>query len=202
MELVFSLLVALLVVAFVDEFHRDTVPGGGIANLLRDSPTFSVPINQGLAAKGLTPGLTLYSNFFRDAQTAVDPGDPVNFVAAAVGQRPILMQQVVGGGTLPDGTKSLPDQVIPNSATQRLFAASGAAATRYATPGQTPLPAGKVAYINFIYGDHGSLLDPSGTANTALTNGGTTQEMQTEAVAFALARGQVVTIANPQVIQP
>ena len=179
-----------------------SVPGGGIADLLRDSPTFSVPINQGLAAQGLTPGLTLYSNFFRDAQTAVDSGDPVNFVAAAIAQRPILMQQVVGGGPLPDGTASLPDQVIPNSATQRLFAAAGASAVQFHTAGTTPLAPGKGAYVNFIYGNHGSLLDPSGTANTALTNGGTTQEMQTEAVAFALARGQAVTIVNPQLIHP
>jgi hypothetical protein len=53
-----------------------SVPGGGIADLLQNSASFSTPINEGLAAKGLTPGTTLYSSFFRDAQTAVDPGDP------------------------------------------------------------------------------------------------------------------------------
>jgi dienelactone hydrolase len=180
-----------------------SVPGGGIANLLRDSPTFSGPINAGLAAQGLTPGLTLYSNFFRDAQTAVDAGDPVNFIATAVKQRPILFQQVIGGGPLQDGTASLPDQVIPNSATARLLAAVGSAHTqRYKGAGTLPTAAGTLSYVNFIYGTHGSLLDPSGSANEQPFNGGATVEMQTEAVGFALAGGLAVTTQNGALLQP
>lgn len=178
-----------------------SVPGGGIANLLRDSPTFSGPINAGLAAQGLTPGLTLYSNFFRDAQTAVDAGDPVNFIAAAAAQRPILFQQVVGGGLLPDGTAALADQVIPNSATARLLAAA-TKTQKFSSAGTVPTTAGTLNYINFLYGKHASLLDPSGTTNTLPTNGASTVEMQTEAVAFALAAGQAVTTANAPLLQP
>ena len=178
-----------------------SVPGGGIANLLRDSPSFSGPINAGLAAQGLTPGLTLYSNFFRDAQTAVDSGDPVNYIAAAVAQRPILFQQVVGGGPLQDGTPSLPDQVIPNSATARLLTAAGPT-QRYMGAGTVSTTAGTLSYINFVYGTHGSLLDPSGPANEQPFNGGATVEMQTQAVGFAVARGLAVTTQNAALLQP
>jgi hypothetical protein len=45
-------------------------------------------INNGPAAKGLNPGFTLYEQFFRDAQTVVDAGDPVNYIAAAVARAP------------------------------------------------------------------------------------------------------------------
>jgi hypothetical protein len=149
----------------------------------------------------LVPGATMYDNFIRDFQTALDAGDPLSYVAAAVANRPILLQQVVGGGLLPDGTTSLPDQYVPNSATRRLITA--ASFSRF-TPGQTPLPPHTGGYVNLIYGWHGSLLDPTGTSNTAATNGATWLEMQTEAVTFALARGQLVTVgaAYPNVVQP
>src|SRR5205823_2868097 len=49
-------------------------PGGELAQLLRDSPTFAPLIDAGLAAQGLLPGTTLYEQFFRDAQTVIDAG--------------------------------------------------------------------------------------------------------------------------------
>ena len=42
------------------------MPGGGMTRLLQDSPTFGPQINAGLAAQGVTPGTTLYAQFFRD----------------------------------------------------------------------------------------------------------------------------------------
>src|SRR5262245_12806540 len=95
-----------------------SVPGGGVAALLRDSPTFGPRINAGLQALGLIPGTSLYANYFRDVQNIVDAGDPLNFVTLATQQRSVYFQQVVGGSGTP---ASLPDQVIPNSATQRLI---------------------------------------------------------------------------------
>jgi hypothetical protein len=187
-----------------------SVVGGTQAYLGRDSVIFGPPTNAGLAAASggaAVPGATLYDNFFRDEQTAIDSGDPVNYVAAAVAARPILMQQVVGGGLLPNSTSALPDQYVPNGSTQRLIAAANF--TRV-TPGQTPLAAGHGAYVNFIYGWHASILTPASNAAgttspiTGPTDAATFFEMQTEAVAFALARGQAVTIgaASPAVIQP
>jgi hypothetical protein len=169
-----------------------SVPGGGVAALLRDSPTFGPRINAGLQAQGLLPGTTLYAQYFRDVQNIVDAGDPVNFVAAAAQQRSIYFAQVVGGSGTP---ASLPDQVIPNSATQRLIAAitaSGQAFPRV-VPG---VPVVGDGYVNFVAGDHGSLLSPTASPQA-------TVEMQTEAVTYTATVGTIVANpANAAVIQP
>jgi pimeloyl-ACP methyl ester carboxylesterase len=191
-------------------------PGGGIAQLLIDSPTFAPEINAGLEAQGLAPGTTLYAQFFRDAQTVVDSGDPINFIALASAAHPIHMLQVVGGGSVSGCTATLPDQVVPNSATQRLITAS-----QYGPLGLSRIPAplapgaqvdtngtppGFRAYLNYVVGSHGSIIDPTGCPAA-------TVEMQTEAVSFtgvpippagvpANTPGTLLLIANPTVLQP
>ena len=155
------------------------MPGGEVAQLLRDSPTFAPVINAGLAASGLQQGTTLYEQFFRDAQTVVDAGDPINFIALATTNHPIHVIQVAGSAT------SLPDQVVPNSATQRLILAGGL--TQVHPPGAagtSPLH----VYVNFTAGSHGSILDP--TSSPAATT-----EMQTEAIAFALTSGTQLPVS-------
>jgi hypothetical protein len=164
-----------------------SVPGGGIAALLRDSPSFAPRINAGLQAQGLIPGTSLYAQYFRDVQAIIDAGDPLNFIASTVAQRTIYLQQVVGGSGTP---ASLPDQVIPNSATARLIAAAGAALPRV-LPGAPRVGSG---YVNFIAGDHGSLLSP--TASAAAT-----VEMQTEMAAFTVT-GNTINVVNAAVVQP
>ena len=164
-----------------------SVPGGGVAALLRDSPTFGPRINAGLQAQGLLPGTTLYAQYFRDVQNIVDAGDPLNFVSVTAAQRSIYFQQMVGGGGT---TPALPDQVIPNSATQRLITAitnnglAGGLPFPRAVPGT---PVSGDGYVNFIVGDHGSLLNPA--ANAAATG-----EMQAETVVY--------TAGNPLVPIP
>jgi hypothetical protein len=181
------------------------MPGGGLANLLRESPAFSPQINAGLAAAGIMQGTTLYEQFFRDAQTAVDSGDPVNFIAQATALHPIHLIQVVGGGSSP------PDQVVPNSATQRLIVASSygpAALTRIpapAAPGPVQDAGGFRAFVNFVVGDHGSIINPA--ASPAAT-----QQMQIESITFTgqpivgvfpqTPPGTTMLIANPTVLQP
>jgi len=176
-----------------------SVPGGGIAALLRDSPTFGPRINAGLGALGLQPGTTMYAQFMRDVQNIVDAGDPLNYVASTAAQRTIYFQQVVGLNPPPP----LPDQVIPNSATQRLItavqASIGAANFPRVVPGT---PRAGSGYVNFIAGDHGSLLSP--TASAAATG-----EMQTETVIFTagapgpIPPGTIVPGAlTPTVVQP
>jgi hypothetical protein len=162
------------------------VPGGGVAELLRDSPTFGPRINAGLQAQGLLPGTSLYAQYFRDVQNIVDAGDPLNFVTQTAAQRSIYFQQVVGGGT----PTSLPDQVIPNSATQRLITAITNNGLAGGLPFPRAVPGTPVAgdgYVNFVVGDHGSLLSPA--ASPAATG-----EMQTEAVIY--------TAGNPAVPIP
>ncbi|MGO9802386.1 MAG: hypothetical protein ACLPTM_11290 [Steroidobacteraceae bacterium] len=194
-------------------------PGGVVTRLLEDSPSFAPEINAGLEAQGLLPGTTLYAQFFRDTQTVVDSGDPVNYVAAATAMHPIHLLQVVGASPTPAGctpaspaTAGCPDQVVPNSSTQALITASqyppaGLTAellTRIpapATPGAqlnaSGTPPGFRAYVNFINGDHGSIIDFADPAVTL--------EMQGEAISFALSNGEeiLVTTAVPStVIQP
>jgi len=157
------------------------VPGGGLAGLLRDSAALGPVINAGLAAKGLNPGTTLYEQFFRDAQTAVDAGDPVNYIAATVAARPVLVTQVLN------------DSVVPNSATQRLIAAAPFVKT--ATPGFNPVGAGTGTWVHFTSGFHGSLLSPA--ASLAVTT-----EMQTHAASLAASGGTAFAITNPAILEP
>jgi hypothetical protein len=194
-------------------------PGGVVTRLLQDSPSFAPQINAGLAAKGLQAGTTLYAQFFRDTQTVVDSGDPVNYVAQATALHPIHLLQVVGANPTPAGcnpasaaTAGCPDQVVPNSATQALITAS-----LYAPPGLTaeqltrqpapptagPLlnnngtPPGFRTYVNFVNGDHGSIID--------FKNPAVSTEMQGEAISFALSNGQEILISTTTpstVIQP
>jgi hypothetical protein len=160
-----------------------SVPGGGIANLLRNSAALSPTINQGLAASGLQQGTTLYEQFFRDAQTVVDAGDPLNHVAAAFALRPLLLSQVVN------------DQVVPNTATQRLVNAAGF--IKASTAGPTGAAAGSGRWVHFLSGSHGSLLDP--TASPAVTT-----EMQTHAWSFAVSGGAefLITPAGSALLEP
>jgi len=159
-----------------------SVPGGGVANLLRESAALSPTINAGLAAAGLTQGTTLYEQFFRDAQAVVDAGDPINYMVAAVARRPVLLTQVVN------------DTVVPNSATQRLIN-NEATWVKASAAGPTPVAAGTGTWVHFTSGSHGSLLDP--TASLAVTT-----EMQTHAASLAASGGAAFVIANPGILEP
>jgi hypothetical protein len=160
------------------------MPGGGVASLLRLSPAFGPSIIAGLQQQGLQPGTTLFEQFFRDAQTVVDSGDPWNFMAAAAAGHPIHLIQLVGSSTSP------PDQVIPNFATQRLIAAGSLTKVS----GTAVNTAGLRAYVNFTAGTHGSILDPSSSPAA-------TQEMQSETVTFALTGGTTIAVGAGAPVQ-
>ena len=152
-------------------------------------------------------GTTQFEQFLRDAQTVMDSGDPVNYIAAAATQHPIHLLQIVGSALSPA------DQVVPNSATQRLIDA--AALARMPAPsasGPITNASGFRSYVNYVVGDHGSIVDP--TASLAVAT-----EMQAEAITFAGAPvppipqlsfagfppttpGTAVLVLNPTVIQP
>src|SRR3984893_169473 len=169
------------------------MPGGEVAQLLRDSPTFGPPISAGLAAQGLLQGTTLNEQWWRDAQTALDAADPINFIALATTSHPLHVIQVVGSARPPSSSACIaqptpagcPDQVVPNSATQRLILAGGL--TQVHPPGAAGTTALHV-YVNFPAGAHGSILDP--TSSPAATT-----EMQTEAIAFALTSGTQLPVS-------
>jgi hypothetical protein len=91
--------------------------------------------------------------------------------------------------------------VIPNSATQRLITAINGAGITFPRV-VAGSPAVGSGYVNFIAGDHGSLLSPA-------ASGATTVEMQTEVVTFtatgnppAGASNPTINVVNGAVVQP
>lgn len=58
-----------------------SVPGGRLAYLLQNSPSFAPSINAGLAAKGIVTGSPTYHQFFQVTQSVVDPADPASLTA-------------------------------------------------------------------------------------------------------------------------
>ncbi|MDB6105511.1 MAG: lipase, partial [Gammaproteobacteria bacterium] len=94
-----------------------------------------------------------------------------------------------GGGTLPNGEKSLPDQVISNTSTQRLIDAAGL--RRICALGANPGPSG---FVNFVFGAHQSVFDPASSPAA-------TAEMRREATIFANTMGRIVQITDQTVVQ-
>lgn len=158
------------------------MPGGNISQLLLNSPTIGAQVKAGLAAKGLVEGSQLFYNFFRNAQTVVDAGDPINYAEDANSDHAIHMIEVVGGAGV------LPDQVVPNSATEALASAMGIDCVD-----STTLGANVDGLVKFTAGDHGSLLDPT-------TSAAATVEMQTQMANFIGSSGNALVVTNSSVI--
>ncbi|MBA3562661.1 MAG: alpha/beta fold hydrolase, partial [Gammaproteobacteria bacterium] len=150
--------------------------GGTISVLIRESPSFGPRITAGLEAAGLIADTTLFNQFFRDAQTVIDSGDPINFAEMAAALHPIHMMEVLG------------DTVVPNSATERLVDEMGLPTISMPGPNLT-----SYGIVRFTEGNHGSLLDP--TASFAVT-----VEMQTETVVFAAGNALAGLPGDGQVI--
>jgi pimeloyl-ACP methyl ester carboxylesterase len=165
-------------------------PGGNISQLIIASPSFASLINEALTAQGAPPGTTLYANFIRDSQNAIDAGDSVNYIVQASELHPIHAFQVMGSTPQPAGCNpktfinGCEDQVIPNSATMALVTAStfGLAPLTQLPLAGSALPtvvsnaAGIRAYVSFLQGEHASIALPVVPAVTA--------EMQAEAISF------------------
>jgi hypothetical protein len=121
----------------------------------------------------------------------LDSADPINFGAQLVQTDRVLLQAVVGGGSV------LPDQVVPNvvpgaplSGTEPLIAAMGLSAITSTTTNT----AGIRGAIRFTQGDHGSLLSPA--ANAAAT-----AEMQGQMASMIASGGVQVRVTNSGVIR-
>jgi hypothetical protein len=161
-------------------------PGGVQTKLVFDSPSLAPRYLAQLASAGLVQNSTLFNNrIFRDFQTIVDPGDPINHICACSAKQPIHLIEVLG------------DTVVPNSATDRLVTAGNM--TRLSTAGAHPVAAGAPVWVKFSAGSHGSLFDP--TASLAAT-----VEMQSQTVQFAASAvapgGPFVIITDTSVISP
>jgi hypothetical protein len=172
--------------------HSDTrtatlaAPGGVVTKLLLDSPTFGPVVRAGLAAAGVVPGSTIFSNrLLRDFQTVLDSADPINHISAANARQPMHLIQVTG------------DTVVPNNSTQRLVKAGNL--RQVSAAGAHRVGPTESVWVNFSAGSHGSLFDP--TASLAAT-----VEMQSQTVQFAASAvvpgGPFLIITDTSVISP
>jgi pimeloyl-ACP methyl ester carboxylesterase len=149
--------------------------GTQVAQILVNSATFAPVINGGLGASGVMVGTTNYERFLYAAQSAMDAGDPVNYMQtlAQLGM-PILVQQINN------------DAVIPNSAAGAPLTGTQAMASLLNT---TQLGLGSAqlgrGYVKHTAGGHVSLLRPEGNAPQV------TAELQTQVVTFVLNNGNV-----------
>lgn len=180
--------------------------GGQITRVLENSLAFGPTILGGLRKNGARPGSEEYEKFMYTTQTMIDSGDPVNFATTlrALGV-PVLVQEIVGGSNLGDGTYPA-DTVVPNNVNdpvvQTYYIPSPTTYTTDTAPlaGTDPLVAllgiteaasdptvfdmtsvgGVVSRLTI--GNHTSLLTTAGTpgAGNVLATG----ELQTEIVTF------------------
>lgn len=137
---------------------------------------------------------SVFEQFAFAAQTVVDSADPINHAATAAATTPIHLVEVVG-----DGGSNLPDQVIPNTVTNKplagtepLISALGLEAVTgtVASADGTPVSGA----VRFTAGSHSSLVDPS--ASPAAT-----QEMQTQAAFWFSSGTTVIPVQDPSVVQ-
>ena len=174
------------------------MPGMGIGKLLDASGAFGPVISTGLAASGVVEGTDDYETFIRFAQTLVDAADPVNYLVDLKAGHPLHLIEVLNDTTLPNGAVAGPTRVGQDrvtitgflSGTDPMIALLGLEVIGPLTP---PLAAvtvktgAKLAVATvFATGNHGSILDPSGSAENAAT----TQEMQRQTANFLKSNGQ------------
>lgn len=173
------------------------MPGGGIAKLLDASKSFGPRISAGLAASGVIEGTDTYETFLRFAQTLVDSADPVNFAAGARANHPLHLIEVQGDTVVPNNANAgaagaNQDAVTITgylSGTDPLIATLGLEVIGPLTPplaSVTRRTGAKLAVATvFTTGNHGSILDPSGSE----INAATTQEMQRQTANFLKSNG-------------
>ncbi|TAJ52942.1 MAG: hypothetical protein EPN60_15970 [Nevskiaceae bacterium] len=173
------------------------MPGGGIAKLLDASKSFGPIVSAGLAASGVAEGTDTYETFLRFAQTLVDSADPLNFAASAKANHPLHLIEVQGDTVVPNaanaGAASASNDLVTItgylSGTDPLIATLGLDVVGPLTPPLTSVvlkTGAKLAVATvFTTGNHGSILDPSGSD----INAATTQEMQRQTANFLKSNG-------------
>lgn len=169
----------------------------GLLATLLESSYYGPRIRGALAAANaaLVPGSSLFGNFVRDAQHAVDSADAINYAARAVqlpaaSPRKVHVAYVVGGAPNPSGGTWPADPTVPNSRTQVLTSLMGLPVVTSSGP-----VTGNGAQVRLNSGIHNSYLDPRPAPLV-------TDEMQREIAAFVASNGALVQITHPEVIAP
>jgi hypothetical protein len=165
-----------------DDFGSATMssPGGLYSDFLFDpnAVQFGLPIRAGIEAEGLTFGTQAYDNFARDLQTVLDPVEPLNYAAAAAIGHPLHVIEILG------------DTAVPTGLTDKLASVMGLADISTTTTDG----AGVRGIVRFNAGGHSSMFNPA--IDLAVT-----QEMQTQAVTFALTQGTTIQISNTDIVE-
>ena len=137
----------------------------------------------------------LISQFAFAAQTVIEGGDPNNYAARLAATTPVLLHEVVGGGTNDDGTTAGSDAVIPNvtalptSGTEALIRFLGLPSVSTTTVSETP----QSGAVRFIAGSHGSLFSPA--ASVAATT-----EMQLQMAQYFASQGTAIVVSDETVV--
>ena len=153
-----------------------------------------------------------FSAFVFAAQTVTDAGDPANYASIIQAtQTPTHLIEVVGNGVDSNGgecknisvTDNCKDQVVPNTVTTTPFGGTEGAIALLGLPSISTTTGGSGA-VRFIYGHHGSILDPapnSVSVQDPLVTGAVTQEMQGQVAGFFFTMGQLITVTNTDLVK-
>lgn len=204
------------------------MPGGGIAPLLLNSPTFGPTIKMGVLTSGsaeLKAGFTAYApscktavptcfvNEFLPSLSATQQAaaastlQSYSFAAQSVldSADPINLGSGIKSDfplfateIVGDGALSLSDQVIPNSIAS---APLGGTEPLFKVLALQPLTATGAASHNaarFVAGGHSSLLAPDENFDP---NGDVTTEMQSEFASFFMSGGTAVKVTDPTLLK-
>jgi len=146
---------------------------------------FGARIKAALAAVGVIEGTVQYEQFLTVAQTLLDSGDGINWAKEAAGKLPIIHNQVQGDTVVVNSVLGAP--LVGNEA---LNLALGLQPYSMTTVNMN----GIRGVARFLYGEHSALLLPTFPEITA--------EMQGQAASFMLTGGNLVQVANPDVLVP
>jgi len=203
------------------------MPGGGIAPLLLNSPSFGPTIKMNVLTSGSPELKAGFAAYAPNCQTAVASCFVNEFLpsldaatqagAASTLQSYTFAAQTVLDSADPinlasgvaksfplfateivgDGALNLPDQVIPNSIAS---APLGGTEPLFRVLGLQPLTATGAANhhaARFVAGGHSSLLAPDGNDSNGLVTG----EIQTQFASFFMSGGAVVKVTDPTLIK-
>jgi len=163
-------------------------PGGGIAELLNNSPSFGPAIEAGLAAKGIEKGSPEYNSFMLATQTIIDDADPINYANKVVTNQKILSFEVIDDQTIPNSVAT-----APLSGTEPLLKLMGAKnISDYTIPDLVTLETDNTV-TRFRDGTHRSFLLPDVPSVTT--------EMWSEMATFILYKGDNVKITDDSIIK-
>lgn len=174
--------------------------GGGLAQLLVNSPVFAPTILAGLAAAGLQPGTPEFAQFLSAYQQVVDAADPINFAAMAAALHPIHLPIIVGNGADIPPDQTIPVVVSSAPLSGSLPIAEAMGLVQLDTTASDP--AGLSALVGFTLGNHRSFLTPVGGIPPEANSPLVTLEMQTQTAGFMASDGALLPITNTAIIAP